>query len=343
MKELLIINAEGSHYEIGYSIGKCARALIGYSVDNYRRSLPREGWPGSWVLPRGFLEAASEIFPHFVEELQGMADGSGQDFEDLFFLNALEEALELQPPAACTSVGIADPCGGALLGHNEDWYAEDAEAVIVIYGRPSGKPAFVSVTAAPFLAAVGMNEAGIAQGVNSVSPSDCRVGVPRMFAARAVLEAVTLEEALTMAATARRSGGYNHLLVHADGRMGNLETSATAEQFIPTGNLVFHTNHYVNPQMKNMERNATSLSLTRYKRLQELAIVCREGPWQSGTLVDILRDHKNSPYSICLHAEGEKNRDATIFSVILNPVAFKTYVAVGNPCMAVYAEIQLNN
>ena len=84
MSNLPVIEASGSHYEIGFKVGQSAQSLMARSVATYRRTLPADGWSGPWVLPDAYLEAAREVFPHFVEELQGMADGSGIAFADLF-------------------------------------------------------------------------------------------------------------------------------------------------------------------------------------------------------------------------------------------------------------------
>lgn len=340
MREPLLIEASGSHYEIGHTVGNHARDLIARSVESYRKILPsEERWYDPWVLPAGYLETARETFPHFIEELQGMADGSGQSFNDLFFLNALEEALDLKPPAACTAIAISSP-EGVWLGHNEDWYAADTGSVIVIYARPENKPAFISVTAAPFLAAVGMNEAGLAQGVNSLSSSDCRTGIPRMFAARAVLEASSIDEALTMAAPENRAGGYNHLLAQADGKIGNFETSAAAGHYMPADNLTYHTNHYLSPQLKSLEKEVSESSLARYRRLGDLEMSMLSNPDRFGVLVKVLCDHCNRPLSICRHSEEQKSTDGTIFSVIFEPANFRAYVTVGNPCLGVHRMLE---
>ncbi len=340
MNELILIEAAGSNYDIGYRVGKSARTLILRSIDSYRKSLLNEGWKGSWILPDGYLEAAYEAFPHFVEELQGMADGSGASFNDLFFLNALEEALEIKPPSACSTVGVSSP-NGVWLGHNEDWYVDDADAVVVIYARPKGKPSFISVTSAPFLSAVGMNEAGLAQGVNSLTAIDCRVGVPRMFAARAVLESESVSEAIKAATPANRAGGYNFLLAHADGEIGNLETSACAEMYMPAEKFVYHTNHYTNPLLKHLGKEIDEHSLTRYRRLEELGKILPKDPGHIQDLSVIFCDHKNRPLSICRHAEEQKGNDGTIFSVIFNLKLFKAWVAVGNPCDNIYNEVKI--
>lgn len=309
-------------------------------MDRYRKYLPAEGFKDPWALPEKYLQAAREAFPHFVEELQGMADGSGLNFCDLFFLNALEEALDLKTFSACTAVGIA-AADGVWLGHNEDWYAFDSEAVIAIHARPKGKPAFISITAAPFLSAVGMNEAGLAQGVNSVDSTDNRIGIPRMFSARAALGAVSIEEACRLAAHPGRAGGYNHLLVHAGGELGNLETTATNTDYTSEEKLIFHTNHYESQKLKPLAKKASEHSLTRYSRLKELEKVIIDSEDKLAALKQVLCDHKNRPYSICRHLDEQSDNNATIFSVVFDLKVFKARVAVSNPCGNIFREINL--
>lgn len=319
-------------------MGKAAEKKLAAAVFSYKKILAVEGWRGPWVLPERYLSAAEDTVPHLVEELHGLADGSRQSFNDLFFLNALEEALEWKEARRCTSVGVNVP-GSLLLGHNEDWYGEDADHVIVIHARPAGKPAFLSVTAAPFLSAVGINEAGLAQGVNSVSSMDSGIGLPRMFAARGVLEAETLKDALSKAAPPGRAGGYNHLLAVRAGETGNLESSAGADHYFSGGQVVFHTNHYVSPAMIPFEKGASSHSLARYRRLEELKDVLSAAADPCGALAAVLRDHYNRPSSICNHAAEQTDCQGTIFSAIFDLQSLDTLVSVGNPCRSRYQPI----
>lgn len=340
MAELLLIEAAGSHYDIGFTVGKEAKEQIDRSIAGYRKALQAEGWEGPWEVPEGCLAASREVYPRFVEELRGMADGSGASFSDLFFLNALEEAFDLKNIQACSAIGLAAP-EGVWLGHNEDWYSDDTGSVIVISARPVGKPAFLSITAAPFLAAVGMNEAGLAQGVNSVSSKDCRVGVPRMFSARAVLEAESIEEARMKAQSPERAGGYNHLLVHAGREIGCLETTATEAEYIPGVNITYHTNHYVSVRLQKLEKTASEHSKARYQRLTELSDSLSDNPDPYKALSSALSDHKNRPFSICRHEHEQESADSTIFSAIFNVTNLKAWVAVGNPCDNIYREIKI--
>jgi isopenicillin-N N-acyltransferase like protein len=339
MAELLLIEAAGSHYDIGFTVGQEAKKQISRSIAGYRKALQAEGWVGPWVVPEGCLTSACEVYPRFVEELRGMADGSGASFSDLFFLNALEEVFDLKNVQACSAIGLAAP-DGIWLGHNEDWYAGDTGSVIAISARPIGRPAFLSVTAAPFLAAVGMNEAGLAQGVNSVSSTDCRVGIPRMFSARAVLEAESIEEACLMAKPPERAGGYNHLLVHRGREIGCYETTATEADYLPGSNITYHTNHYLSTRLQKLEKTASEHSKARYQRLAELSGSLSANPDPYEALSSALSDHKNRPFSVCRHEYEQESADSTIFSVIFNVTNLKVWVAVGNPCDNIYREVK---
>lgn len=312
-------------------MGKAADKQLAAAVFSYKKILAVEGWRGPWTLPERYLSAAEETAPHLVEELRGLADGSRQSFGDLFFLNALEEALEWKEARRCTAVAINVP-GGPLLGHNEDWYGEDADYVLVVHARPAGKPAFFSITAAPFLAAVGLNEAGLAQGVNSVASLDSGIGLPRMFAARGVLEAETLPDALSKAVPPGRAGGYNHLLATRTGEIGNLESSAGAHHYSSGGQVVFHTNHYLSPEMLPFEKGASPHSLARYRRLEQLKDELAGPADPYGALAAALRDHFDRPRSICNHAAEQADRQGTIFSAIFDLQSLNVWVSVGNPC-----------
>lgn len=327
------IEASGSHFDIGFAVGKAAAARIASALTVYEGILKKEGlksWDGT-----GYLEAAEEEFPDFVAELRGMAAGSGQDFHRLFLMNALEEAMEGKGFAACTCIALKGE-GTALLGHNEDWYAADARHLVALYVRPAGKPAFVSVTAAPFLAAVGMNERGIAQGVNSLSSTDVRQGVPRMFSARAVLEGRDLQEARKKALNPRRAGGYNHMLVSREGEMGSLETTAGKDDYISYSRWGLHTNHYLSPALSPLEGGESPSSRPRYQRgccLLEQALG-RSKPVEA--LKEVLRDHANGEKAICRHSR-EDGAAGTIFSVIFDTKRSRVWAAPGNPCQGDYS------
>src|SRR5947209_9499059 len=145
-----------------------------------------------------------------VSLLRGMAEGADLPFSAVFLPNAFEELDPAGSPAAvdlpgrsrrgverCTAVSVAAP-GVAMLGHNENWMVGDGETVAVVIEIPSepGAIATVSPTVAACLSAVGMNAAGGAVGVMSLTAPDDGAGVPRVLVSRHALEARDRADAL---------------------------------------------------------------------------------------------------------------------------------------------------
>ena len=109
------------------------------------------------------------------------------------------------------------------------------------------RPWVVSPTVAACLPVVGMNEHGGAFGVDSLVAADDRDGIPRVFAAREVLDARDPGDLLSRARLAGRAGGYAHGRRlrrrprrggRADGGAGRARRGAAA-----------HTNHYLHPEL----------------------------------------------------------------------------------------------
>ena len=74
---------------------------------------------------------------------------------------------------------------------------------------------------------VGWNGAGLSLTGNELAPNDERVGVPRLLMVREQLTARTLDEAVAMALRPDRASSYNTVFAHRDGRVVNVEGSAT--------------------------------------------------------------------------------------------------------------------
>src|SRR5262245_18284529 len=114
-----------------------------------------------------------------------MAEGSGAEWWDLFAPNAFEELEEVVRPAVAAA---PDHCsafalhrgGGIWLGHNEQWLASETRHCAVVVAVPDDGPAFASPTIASMLPAVGINAAGTAQAIMSLTAHDDGMGVPRV-------------------------------------------------------------------------------------------------------------------------------------------------------------------
>jgi isopenicillin-N N-acyltransferase-like protein len=338
-----IVRATGGPRERGRAVGSVLAEPIGRSLDFYRGFLERRGVTMD-ALPAmlaPYRTSAERALPDLVLEIDGMAEGAGVQAWELFAPNAWEELepqMELAAaPDRCTAFAASGP-GGTVLGHNEQWYAGDAGNVAVTVQRPEAETAFASPSVVTCLPAVGINAAGMAQGVMSLSADDDGEGIPRVPVSRHALTAVDLDDSVRRATGAGKSGGYAYVLASAGGGTRILETAASDHAVLPGPG--GHTNHYLDPRLA--ARGDTSAgSRSRLSRLQEL--LQQHRPEEPEEVMEILRDHVGEPQAICLHPDPAEGDEATavLFSMVCHLETRRMWVAVGNPCESPYEEIDL--
>jgi isopenicillin-N N-acyltransferase-like protein len=353
---LPIVYVTGSHYEMGWQIGIDRREVIGQMLGIYRRYFEEEGervgitdWDEAILHARKYLPFAEESVPQYVEELQGIADGVGVDFNDLLVLNCVEAITEDALHTNCTSLAAAPEVtadGSLLVGHNEDWLPDDLDSVYLVHAKPTNEPAYLAITYGGLLPNIGFNQHGIAQCCDSVYPNDARIGVPRIFVSRAVLAARTLADGIRAALNRRRAAGYNHLIVHVSGEMYNVEVSAADFDVVyGMDGMLAHTNNYLSRRMRAIEKDSEELisSRVRYNRAIRL-MRSQRGKLSLKSFQAILSDHVNYPQSICNHVDENDSpleRQQTIASLLIDLTTQTMYVASGQPCQSEYYSYKL--
>ena len=282
--------------------------------------------------------------------MQGISEGANVPMEDLAVLNGMEavtmDALHLQK---CTSMAVnqdRSANGHVMLVHNEDWVPEDEPDVYILHATPDHEPPFLAMTYGGLLPNIGMNAYGISQVCDSVYPSDCRIGIPRLVASRAVLSVKTPAEAIRHMLAPHRAAGYNHLLVHESGEMYNVEVSARhfAVLYAMDGSLA-HTNHYLDPAMQLVESEPDELVSTRVRYFRTIRLLGQTQRHSIETLQAIQRDHVNFQDSICNHAIDEDkplDREKTITALLFDLSERKLYATWGNPCEHEYYTYELD-
>ncbi len=352
LRTVPLIETQGSPQERGRQQGEAARPQILSALARYRELLPHvinTTWEVGVREARKFLPYAEEVFPLFIEEIRGIAEGAGVPFHDVWTLNCYEGLPDSRQQIwGCTSLAVRDDQtadGHVLIGHNEDWNTVDRGNVYLVRTRPDEGPAFIGMTYGPLLVNIGFNAEGIGVAIDSVYPTDSRVGVPRILCSRAVLNAHTIGEAIRACVPKLRAGGYSYLLADPNGELYCVETSATTHDITygEAGWLV-HTNHYLSPKMRLLEQPGTyAASHVSFNRACRL-LRGRLGQVTIADLQAVLRDHVNFPNSICLHpdpAEPEPERDQTLVSLVMDLTARVMWAAPGPPCENEYTAYTL--
>lgn len=357
-----VIAVRGSHQEVGRQIGEELRPTLQRMVAALGAELPA-GVTLDDMRQQGriYLAHTRDVYPRYVRELEGIAEGANLPFEDVF-LELCEELWEetawrnLGPgwravarhdgqPAGpgrvkgCSDMvarGRATADGSTLVAHTNDLGPEVEDDLVLLKVQAGDEPEFLACSVGGLGYSAGFNAAGIVMSGNQLSNSDIRPGVPRLLAVRAILAARRLEEAMAACLLPRRASNYNNVIADADGEVYSMEGSATdCEPIYIDGDLLAHANHYASSAMRHFEadRNDIAGSVIRHNRAMRLL---REnyGRLSPELFRTLLADHANYPGSICKHGVDS----VTVFSMIVNPEERRAWFARGRPCQATYSE-----
>lgn len=351
----LYIEASGSHHQIGSQIGEAARHQIKHSVESAKYLLSESfstvqlSWENAKLQAQKYLPFSQETYPQYVDEMRGIAEGANLSFEDILTLNSIEEitgdALHL---THCTSMAVNDQRtknGHVLAAHNEDWYPRDESDVMVISAKPENEPPFLAMTYGGLLCNVGFNAFGIAQLIDSLHPSDMRLGIPRLVVSRAVLASQRITDSIRRVLVPTRAAGYNHLIVHESGEIYSVEVSAKSfEVLYAHDGAMVHTNHYLDPRMKFVEKDPQDLISSRVRYFRALRLLGQTEKHSIESLQAIQKDHVNAPTSICNHnVIGDAlDCEQTISAMVMDLTTKELHITWGNPCLNSYHTFRLN-
>ena len=356
------LRVAGSHREVGRHVGEATADTIRAAVDFDAQLPPGRTRGEQLALAGAHREATLAATPWLVDEIDGAAEGAGVDPLDLFAAS-IEELWTERPSQAgpgrgarpfrsighgrCTDLVAAPPAtadGHVWVAHNNDLSASSEASAIAIEWRVPGEPVVFSLGVGPWIS-VGWNSAGVSLTGNELSPNDDRVGVPRLLMVREQLTATTLDEAVAMALRPDRASSYNTVFAHRDGRVVNVEGSATdAELTRPSAaGTLAHTNHYTCERMLRYEGDAVYARLSAVRLARALELL--NGPDSAGpapgsltgdTLLAALCDHASTP-SICRHADTVET-SVTCFWCLADVTAGVVSYGRGNPCHGQRAE-----
>jgi isopenicillin-N N-acyltransferase like protein len=312
-----LLRVAGTHRELGAQLGTALADVV--------RRATAEPFDGELV--ERYRAVTIEHLPWVVEELDAVANAAGAE-PLAVFAASIEELAAAPIPARCTDLVLVPPRSEhVIVAHNNDLSATDEEDVVAIEWRVPGEPVLFTLGLGPWIS-VGWNDAGLSVTGNELAPNDERVGIPRLLQVRDVLTRRTLTEAVEAVLHPARASSYNWVLAHTSGEVLNVEGSATAATITgPNGGALAHTNHYVDPTMRQFERSArVAGSALRLRRAAEL-LAARRPPREA------LNDHKNAPHSLCKH--GDEEGAKTVFWCVADVGAREIAYGRGNPCRSV--------
>jgi predicted choloylglycine hydrolase len=295
--------ATGSHFEVGFAVGRRFAKQIHRLLDNYRflqhQVLPYHGTPEGQARYQELLDLNRARYPEYFSELEGLAQGAGRPFEDLFLANMRGEYREylhgLYPRGCSDCAVVTDDV--ALIGHNEDGAPEFRGNMYVVRARVGSKPAFTALSYPGFLCgnAFGFNTEGVCFSIDNVRPRDARVGVGRHFIARSLLEARSLDDAIERVTVPGRALGFSYTIGSVrERRVVHVEVAPGAYHVHEIRGCYFHANHY--QELTDVDQTIGPSSRARVERANEL--LQKSPPVDAAGVLAALGDQVNERYPI---------------------------------------------
>jgi isopenicillin-N N-acyltransferase-like protein len=361
------VRVGGGPRERSVAYGTQARDRVHASVAGYEEAFRHYA---GWDWPRVRREAArfegpiADLHPSAVEEMRGIADGAGVEFEDVLSLNVRTEVMfsakarraaeerGRRLPLECSAFAVlpqASAEGHTLVGQNWDWLLHCFDTVVVLEVEQPDAPDFVTVVEAGLLAKAGMNSSGVGLATNAlVTDRDLgEPGIPYHVILRAILDCETLTDVVSTLQHAMRSSSANYLVAHRDGIAIDIEAAPGdfSDLYLrfPERDVLVHTNHFLSPEARTGDLSLWAMpdSAVRFDRMRT-AVERDIGSITPKSLGAFLADHADYPSSVCCHPdprEAPAERGATVASLVMDLDARTMWLADGHPCTVPYREL----
>jgi isopenicillin-N N-acyltransferase-like protein len=354
MTRIPLVEISGAPRERGRQYGEQARGQIERSIAWYRDQFAETAklsWDEILEQAPRWEPLIQDYLPDALEEIRGIAEGSGTRYEEILALNGRGELSAGNPFAddaaeGCSSYSILPEAAGdghAYCGQNWDWRSAILETVVMIRIEQPGKPTVVMQTEAGQIGRQGANSAGIGLNANGLGARfGARVGMPQPYIRRKILDAWDMNEALEAVFGSRQSLCTNLLLSHRDGFAIDLETTPGRHGWgYPKDGVLVHTNHFryfVPKQIEGTYRYFSPDSLYRAGRIERVLARAPEatsGEAMRALIREALSDHFGAPDAVCNHPSPDDawwERNETVASSIVDLTTGEYRVAHGNPC-----------
>ncbi len=359
--KMRVLTLEGTPRQRGRQHGEEMREMIGRHLDLYRENIQLDtGLDAQVFLDRffaatDFMPAIEKYTPDLLEEVYGIAEGSGRNFDEVLARQLSDEdpwfrqifRFGREVPERCSCLGTRE-AGRSLIAQNMDsplYY--DGFQMLLRVREPDSDVESLVFTVAGKLSLAGMNNYGVGICCNTVLQLDFNPrGLPEDFIVRKVLQQKNLDEVLAFMHAIPHASGQNYV-VGDPLAVTDLECSAHQVVEVPISQVnkrFFHTNHPLanddtnswDTLLERGERESPEVvaqlkaRMTTYKRFDALnRDVNFDVPLDVRRAAEILSDH-TAP--VCLHHQAKGNYSLGCLIMELDAENPLLNIAGGPPC-----------
>jgi isopenicillin-N N-acyltransferase-like protein len=263
-KEIPVLVLEGSPRNRGRIHGETLREKIRELLALWKEDIRQsynfddpDKFISEFLAYTDFPSAIQAWTPGLLEEVRGLAEGTGIDFPTMLAYQCGDEewwygrnklyGIEITEADRCSVAGVFDPGKTPILGQNLDIprIFEGFQTLLHVKHEDSSLESFVP-TYAGYVSLNGVNNRGVAVVVNALLQLNQRPdGLPVAFVIRGILEQETFEDAVKFLRTVKHASGQAYT-IGGPTEIACFEASANAvQQFLPFegATRIYHTNH----------------------------------------------------------------------------------------------------
>src|SRR5699024_6936039 len=176
-----------------------------------------------------------------IQEMEGIAQGSSMDFEDILTLNARSEiALTQNKSDGCTSLAVLPPTSEqSFLAQTWDWRSAQSRSLIMTKIKQQHAPNIHMVTEGGIIGKIGLNEHGLGVCLNALRANISSNELPIHLGLREVLNSRDIYEAEGKVIDGQLGSSANILITQYD---ENLRYSIFLE--FSTNSSYIYESHY---------------------------------------------------------------------------------------------------
>lgn len=332
MNDVPLIAVSGPARERGLIHGRIlAERLRAFLTD----SLARLGYLTSSPVSLASAQAAiaahrdvvAAVLPDLAEEVDGLAAGAGIGRDEAWLLQLRREILGYSRITAGDCTSYASIRGAPVLAQTVDLNGnlDDQIAVLAVSGP---RHRSVALSFAGLLGYLGVNDAGVAIGLNLVLGGDWDRGVPPYLAIRHALDnADSVDQAVTILTDLPLASSRSFTICGEDKAV--CVEALGADRRVLQGKEVFHANHFLHPDFAARDEINVFAGNSSRRRLQ--AARAAGIPDANDT-----RGHHRllSTAPICVPDNGDIRRERTVAAVVLRPDTGEMRLWPGDPSIA---------
>ena len=349
MPAIRTLSIGGDPYSMGYKHGQAYAKPIGELTEMRMRLCASDDWAKAGAHRSVILDLAERCMPYhhrfddaLCGELEGISDGSGVPIAELLVMNGFTDFVDVlhqhivDDPGGCTAVLTApgeSRQGHAFLAETWDMHVGATPYVLMLDIRPAGGLAVMTFTLNGCVGMIGMNELGIAVGINNLYTKEGKRGVTWPFVVRKMLAQDNLDAAMEVLDTADLAGAHNYLVMGPDGQGYNVEAGPSLRCVTQLDKRFAHSNHCLEQPMVSLERprtpHARQSTVTRLDQAEAFLTV-NHGRYTPEKLMEMTRIRTEEGFSIC-QSPIEGYNVETAGAVIMCPTTKEMWALWGRP------------